>query len=90
MSADKITLNELAARIPPHLAQMAVAQIYATIGMEDEWDSETIEHVLDCLGDIHPHMGFTDLDNNGPSEAIPNPYSQEPGVAEFWITIEED
>lgn len=85
----KPTIGEIAARIPAHMAQRAVADIFATIGMEGEWDSGTIERVLDCLGELQPHLGFTRLDLSGDGD-IPNPFSTEEAACSFWLTIEED
>lgn len=81
-----ITLAEIAARIPAHQAQLAVAKIFAVVGSTPEWDSETIEHVLNQLSEIHDDLfiglwGRTDL---------PDPYSTANEAQEFWENIEED
>ena len=80
----KITLGEIAARIPAHQAQLAVAKIFAAVGSIPEWDSETIEHVLNCLGEIHD-----DLFLPWHASDLPDPYSTRADSQEFWDTIEE-
>lgn len=65
-----IPIDELAARIPAHVAQLAVARALASAGAQAEWDSETIEHVLEQLRPCLVALGdVPDPFNSGDEES---------------------
>lgn len=69
-------LDEIAARIPAHIAQLAVTQAFAVAGSEAEWDSETIERVMSCLAPALAHIGIDD--------DVRSPYDMDPDAVDFW------
>lgn len=69
-------IDEIAARIPAHVAQLAVAKAFAQIGSEAEWDSATIERVMFHLDAA--------LYATGVGDDIPSPYSLDDYAIEFW------
>ena len=69
-------IDQIAARIPAHVAQLAVAHAFAVVGSEPDWDSGTIERVMSCLDPALVYIGI-DAD-------VPSPYLIEPDAITFW------
>lgn len=76
-AATGIALDEIAARIPAHVAQLAVAKVFAQVGSEaDDWDSGTLDRVMRHLDVALPYLV---ADN-----ALPSPYSLKVTDGLFW------
>jgi hypothetical protein len=69
-----LTIDQLAARIPAHVAQLSCARAIAAAGADGpDWDSETIEHVLSQIRGLEY---FGD---------VPDPFNSHTGDEhEFW------
>lgn len=71
------TLDVFAAKIPPVEAQRAVVRAIAVAGSIPEWDSETIEIVLDELKFALRHFG----------SGVPDPFNSSNGSEGFWQDV---
>lgn len=69
-----MNINEIAAKIDPDKARLAIAHAMVALGSELDWDSETIEHVASALSPAFP-------------ADLPNAFDQDQAAVEFWQDI---
>jgi hypothetical protein len=80
--------DELAARIPPHKAQLVLVKAIAAMGAHPEWDSGTGDRVMDQLAAVFDDLGCTTPELTGPGD-VPNPYSMEEASSDWWKQVLE-
>jgi hypothetical protein len=67
-------LAELADRIDPDLARLALARIMQTLGAAADWDSDTMSNVAAAVAHAHP-------------VGLPSPFDQDDDALTFWQSV---
>lgn len=61
--------------IDPDKARLAVADAMVAMGREQDWDSETIEHVASALSSAFP-------------DSVPSVFDQNDDAVDFWQSVQ--
>lgn len=67
MIVEYMSLAEIADRIDPRAAQLAVAKIFAEVASNRGSNSDTVEAVVDAIQELHRRSGLPAIQN--PTEA---------------------
>ncbi|SIH21513.1 Uncharacterised protein [Mycobacteroides abscessus subsp. abscessus] len=67
MTIDYMSLEEIADRIDPRAAQLAVAKICAEIAADRGSNGDTVDAVVDAIEELHSRSGLPAIKN--PTEA---------------------
>lgn len=70
------TIDSIAAMIPPHEAQIAVAKVLAALGGQFGWNSDTTANVADAVAGLSQYL-----------PGIPPYIEQDEGAVDFWRNL---
>ncbi|ORW08123.1 MULTISPECIES: hypothetical protein [Mycolicibacter] len=70
------TIGSIAAMIPPHEAQLAVAKVLAALGGQFDWDSDTTANVADAVAHIGQYL-----------PGVPSYFNQNDEAVTFWQNL---
>jgi len=67
-------IQEIAAMIPPHEAQLAVAKVFVALGSQFDWNSDTLDQVAEGVAGAHP-------------QGLPSVFDQDDEAVKFWDEV---
>lgn len=70
-----MNLSEVAAKIDPNEARIAVAKVMAALGGQFDWNSDTLEWVADAVCGLAVRSG------------LPSVADQDDAAVEFWKNV---
>lgn len=69
-------IQEVAGKISPAAAQIALARVFAALGSEYDWDSRTLDAIVEAISFAHP-------------EGCPSAWDQDEKAIAFWREVAE-
>ncbi|MEB3023367.1 MULTISPECIES: hypothetical protein [Mycolicibacter] len=70
------SIESIAAMIPPHAAQLAVANVLAALGSQLDWNSDTTSNVANAVASISQYL-----------PDVPSYFDQNDAAVEFWQNL---
>ncbi len=71
------TIGSIAAMIPPHEAQIAVAKVLAALGSQLDWNSDTTSNVASAVDDVGQYL-----------PGVPSYFNQDDEAVAFWQNLQ--